>query len=152
MARPRDPTRARRGTGHRRDVPAVVPTGPTEIAAPGPPAGLPPAAADLWHVMIAELWPRGLRDSDLEGVRLLVLAAHRNREAAALVERDGLVVANAAGSPVANPAVKIEKDTAATFLRFADQFGLTLAARLRLGLMQLAGESMLASLDRDLDG
>jgi hypothetical protein len=53
---------------------------------------------------------------------------------------------------MANPAIKVEKDAAATFLRLAEQYGLTLAARLRLGLMQLAGESMLASLDRDLDG
>jgi P27 family predicted phage terminase small subunit len=93
-----------------------------------------------------------MRPADLEGVRLMAIAAYRHRQAAARIDSEGLVVSNAAGSPIANPAVKIEKDSAATFLRLAEQYGLTLAARLRLGLMQLAGESMLASLDRDLDG
>ncbi len=151
--RPADPTRARRGTGHRRNpTDAVVPSPPAPAAEELPPApeGLPESAGDLWAQTIAELWPRGLRHADLEGVRMMVTAAHRNRQAAALVDAHGLLVTSPTGQPVPNPALKIEKDTRADFLRLADAFGLTLAARLRLGLLQLQGETLLQSLERDL--
>lgn len=149
--RPLDPTRARRGTGHRppRDTLPAIPVESPRL--PPPPTGIPAEAEDLWHLVIGELWPRGLRPADLEGVRMMVTAAHRNRQAAALVDSHGLLVKSQTGQPMPNPALKIEKDTRADYLRLADAFGLTLAARLRLGLMQLQGESLLASLDRDLD-
>ena len=47
--------------------------------------------------------------------------------------------------------LKIEKDATATYLRLAEQYGLTLASRMRLGLMTLVGESMLGALNRDLN-
>lgn len=150
--RPTDPTRARRGTGHRPNTKDVAPAPAAAVAdgLPGPPVGLPSGAVDLWDQVIAELWPRGLRHADLEGVRMLVTSAHRNREAALLVDAHGLLVTSATGQPVPNPALKIEKDTRADYLRLADAFGLTLAARLRLGLLQLQGETLLQTLERDL--
>jgi phage terminase small subunit len=50
-----------------------------------------------------------------------------------------------------NPLVKVERDMAATYMRISNDFGLTIAARLRLGLIQLAGQSILQSLNADLD-
>lgn len=118
---------------------------------PRPPGDLPEPAHDLWQLVVGELWPRGLRPSDLEGVRMLVMAAHRNRQAAAAVDEHGLIVPSGSGSMMLNPALRLEKDTRADFLRWSDALGLTMASRLRLGLMQLAGESLLSSLSRDLD-
>lgn len=153
--RPADPTRARRQTGNRPKPGEAKPKAEVVVAQvvpglPAAPAGLPTAAVPLWETMVGELWARGVKDADLEGVRMMVMAGFRNRQAAAAVDEYGLIVEGPKG-PMVNPAVKVEKETAATFIRFAEAFGLTLAARLRLGLMQLAGESLLQGLMKDLD-
>ena len=152
--RPADPTRARRQTGNRpKPGEAKVSKAVVVMAAPGlpaAPADLPESAHGMWNTVMGELAPRGIKEADLEAVRVMVIAAHRNRQAAAAVDQFGLVVEGPRG-PMVNPAVKVEKDTAATFIRYAEAFGLTLAARLRLGLMQLAGESILAAMSKDLD-
>lgn len=46
--------------------------------------------------------------------------------------------------------LKIHREQSARYMSIANEYGLTLASRLRLGLMQLAGESILAGIDRDL--
>lgn len=151
--RPVDPKRRRRGTGHHPaggEVALRVVDGDAADL-PRPPGGLPVEAHDLWRLVVGELWPRGLRPSDLEGVRMLVMAAHRNRQAAAAVDEHGLMVLSGTGSLMLNPALRLEKDTRVDYLRWSDALGLTMASRLRLGLMQLAGESLLSSLARDLD-
>lgn len=157
-----DPTRERRGTGNRRKagdpapaeqaldrVLSAVPDAPKQTW-PDPPEYLPEADHGTWHRVMGELWPRGLRESDLSGVVMLVTAASEHREASEAIAQSGLVIRNDKGQPVANPYVKIRKDAAATYTRLADQFGLTIAARLRLGLIQLAGQSILQSLDSDI--
>lgn len=155
MAGKPDPTRTRRQTGNRpkpgeakpaKEVARIEPVSSLPVA----PAGIVGSGIAIWDTVIAELWPRGLRESDLEGVRMMVIAAMRHRQAAASIEEYGLIVEGPKG-PMVNPAVKVEKDSAATFIRLAEAFGLTLAARLRLGLLQLAGESILASISKDLD-
>lgn len=155
--RPADPTRAKRQTGNRpkpgeaKKAVEVAPKIGAEVALPKAPEGLPEAAAPMWDVAMKELYPRGLREADLEAIRMLVMAAYRHRQATAFVEQYGLMIEGKDG-PIPNPMLKIEKDTAATYLRLSEAFGLSLAARLRLGLMQLAGESILTSLNKDLDG
>lgn len=164
MARGRkpDPTRAKRGTGNR---PATgeqkaaaapldralqaVPDAPVQPW-PDPTPDIPDADHGTWHRVMSELWPRGLRESDVEGVRMLVVAASRHRQAAEGIAKSGVLLRGRNGQAIVNPLVKVEKDAAATYMRLANEFGLTIAARLRLGLIQLAGQSILQSLDEDL--
>jgi P27 family predicted phage terminase small subunit len=153
--RPADPTRTRRATGNRPMPGEAKPSKalavvPAASGMPEPPAGLEPAAEGLWRATMAELGSRGLREADLAAVEMMVVAYQRNREAREKIAETGMLVRGPRG-PMVNPLLKVEKDTAATYLRLAEQFGLTLAARLRLGLMQLAGESLLQSLNADLD-
>lgn len=154
MGRPADPTRARRQTGNR-PKPGQAKT--AEIVAlptptlPEPPADLPPAAAEMYRRVVAELAPRGLRDADLESIAMMCYSAAIHKEAREKIAETGLLVKGPRG-PMVNPLVKVARDEAATYLRLANEFGLTLASRLRLGLMQLAGESILSSLNRELDG
>ena len=153
-----DPTRARRGTGNRPATGAARKASPAATAVqlrtdpqlPAAPDSLPADAHELWDLLVAELHPRGLRPGDLEAVRQMVVAAHRHRQAQALVDRHGILIEQR-GRAVVNPAVKIERDSARAFLQYAESFGLTMAARVRLGLMQLAGESLLQALNRELD-
>jgi P27 family predicted phage terminase small subunit len=119
--------------------------------APAPPDDLPAAAVPVWEQAVAELEPMGLRPADLEAIRLMCVAACRARQAAASIDQYGLLVKGERG-PMVNPMARLERDATMTYLRLAEQFGLTLASRMRLGLMVLAGESLVAELNRDLDG
>lgn len=157
--RPADPTRARRRTGNRPQpgearpprALAALPAPRDEADPLAPPEDLPPAAAAVWEQAVAELEPKGLRPADLEAVRLMCVAACRARQAAAELDKYGLLVKGERG-PMVNPMARLERDATMTYLRLAEQFGLTLASRMRLGLMVLAGESLVAELNRDLDG
>lgn len=151
--RPADPTRARRGTGNR---PKPNEAKVTDIIVPPHdpfpvPAHLDDEGKEMFLRVVNELSARGLREADLAAVEMLVTAYQRHQEARRWIDKQGILVRGQRGAMV-NPLLKIEKDSAATYLRLADAFGLTLASRLRLGLMQLAGESMLSALNADLDG
>lgn len=154
--RPKDPTRERRQTGHRRkpgEAPklSVVPFQTEEsIEYPPPPEDLEKAAHPIWNVAVAELAHRGLRAPDLEAVRQLCTMALRSRQASAEVAKHGLMVQGAYG-PIANPMIRVERDASAAYIRLATEFGLTFASRLRLGLFQLAGQSLTEQLTASLD-
>lgn len=155
--RPADPTRARRQTGNRPKpgeakiaaLPAPTAVVPAELF-PAP-ADLPAEAAEMYRRVVQELAPRGLREADLEAISMMCHSAWVHYEARRAVAQKGVLVKGPRGNAVVNPLIKVARDEAATYLRLADSFGLTLAARLRLGLMQLAGESILATLNKDLD-
>lgn len=154
MPRQSDPTRARRKTGNRPKPGEAKPAKeilPAKTApAITPPPDLAPEAAEMYVRIVEELVPRGLREADLESVAMMCHSAHLHREARAAIAKHGLLVKGPRG-PMVNPLVKVARDEATIYLRLANEFGLTLAARLRLGLMQLAGESIIESLNRDLD-
>lgn len=154
--RPADPTRARRKTGNRplpgeqkeTNLPALLPGEATPIF--NMPDTLPPEAQQMFQRIVDELSSRGLREADIEAITMMCHSAYVHQQAREFVRRNGVMVL-VNGRPIVNPAIKVARDEAANYLRLASEYGLTLAARLRLGLMQLAGESMLASLSRDLD-
>lgn len=159
--RPVDPTRRSRATGNRPQAGeaklTLVPAHPTKEApvspildAQPPPWDLPAQAEEIWNAAMLELAGRHLKTADLEALRMMCVAAARARQAATDIANYGLIVEGKHG-PIVNPLTRVEKDATATYLRLAEQYGLTLAARLRLGLMQLAGESMLQALNDDLD-
>jgi len=97
-----------------------------------------------------ELAGRGLRESDYEALAMMATSAWAHTEARKQLAAQGILVRRGQTAQV-NPLVKVVRDEAATYMRIADQYGLTLASRLRLGLMQLQGESMLRALNEDLD-
>lgn len=150
--RPADPTRAKRGTGNR-PKPGEAKIA-KEVAVidhlPQPPAGLPAPAQEMFRRIVAELHPRGLRDADIDAVAMLAHSAWLHQEARARIAESGLLVKGPRG-PMVNPLIKVAREEAQVYLRLSDSFGLTISSRLRLGLMQLAGEGMLASLNKELD-
>lgn len=163
MARKADPTRARRGTGNRPNAgePPVIsdqdaaiialrnPSAPDRSGLPAPPSDLPEGCTEMWYRAVEELNPRGLREADLSAIEMMCIAYHRHKQARAIVERNGMVVTGRNG-PVINPMIKVEREQAQAYLKIADEYGLTFASRLRLGLIQLTGQSILQSLDDDL--
>lgn len=154
----RDPNAAKRGTGRKpKRAATVVQAAPLVVldsvrpVLPEPPVPLPDNVRPLWDAIMGDLADRGLRASDYELLHALCMAAHRRREAAALVSLHGLVLIGATGQAVANPALRIERDNAQLVARLAQEFGLSLASRMRLGLIELAGMSTLQSISAALD-
>jgi len=145
--RPPNPRREKAGTGHR-PLPGkakpveIVPADTFDLS---PPQSIPAEARELWRRACAELEGKGLLEADLPLVEMLVAAAHRNRQARALVAKLDLLVKGDRG-PVVNPLLKVEKDTAATYLRLAETLGLSPAARARLGFLHIAGQSLLVDI------
>ena len=115
-----------------------------------PPEGLPEAAHGLWRIAVDELCSlRTLHASDLPLLEMMVTSAYRHRQARAQIDALGMHVKGQRG-PMVNPLLKVERDEAASYLRLAETLGLTPVARLRLGLIKLAGASLLASIDAEL--
>jgi len=142
-----DPGREKRGTGHR---PLPGKAKPVEILPAygfdlSPPESIPAEAQEIWRRACAELEGKGLREADLPLIEMLVVAAYRNRQARALVAKLDLLVKGDKG-PVVNPLLKVEKDTAATYLRLAETLGLSPAGRARLGFLHIAGQSLLVDI------
>ena len=81
---------------------------------------------------------------------MLAVALYRNRQAREYIAQMGSVLEDGDGLR-ANPALKVEKDTAATYLRLAETLGLTPAARMRLGIMQVTGQSILVAIREEID-
>jgi len=150
-----DPTRARRRTGHRRKpdeaprlraLPAPVEIAPGLVA----PEHLHEAMVPTWDRMVRLVGEFGVREADAFGIEALVRQYHRMIEAGRLVDEYGVLSRNAAGDVIPNPFMKAERDATAMFLRLGEQYGLTVAARMRLGLMQLAGKTLAQALHEDL--
>lgn len=156
--RPADPTRARRGTGNRPkpgEAKKARPAAPVEVAKIEkfpPPATLPEQVHDVWRAIVADLGgANNLRESYLPSLNAYCQAVYIHAQASANIVQYGILVKGANGSPMANPLIKTQKDAAATMLRFAESLGLTPAARIRLGLMEITGMSLLTTLNASLD-
>ncbi len=158
--RPADPSRARRGTGNRpaqgvarvRKDAAIVALNPPPEEYP-PPLDLPEEAHDLWRTIVADLGGANhMRPSYLPALRAYCEAAYLHAQASAEIRRKGMTGYSPMGSPIVMPAVRIQKDAAATMLRYAESLGLTPAGRIRLGLMEVVGQSLLGALQSSIDG
>jgi P27 family predicted phage terminase small subunit len=159
--RPRDPTRARRQTGHRRkpdEAPALkvvrdpVPAPAGTPPALAPPEDLPEKMLPTWHRVVDAMGGiAALTAGDLFTIEAFVRQYHRMREAGKLVDDYSILATRVTGDVTVSPFLKAERDSAAMVLRLAEQYGLTVASRMRLGLMNLQGRTMLQALNDDLD-
>lgn len=144
-----DPKRAKRGTGHvpqqgkktTKVVPQVVEASLVQTIAGELPQGLP---RDIFVRAVGELAGR-LNDTDLEALRMLAWSLYRHEQAQAHVEAHGIMVDTPFG-PKVNPMLKVARDEGTFYLRIADQYALTFVGRLRAGLLQLAGQSLMKDL------
>lgn len=118
----------------------VVAATPTSLALPDPPADLGAGAAAIWPELVADL-ERNNNLRNLEGVRMLAVAAARARAAAEQLETEGLLVATKDGHKP-NPLLRIERESTTTFIRLAAEYGLTPESQMRLALAHLRGQAM----------
>jgi P27 family predicted phage terminase small subunit len=157
--RPVDPTRANRGTGNRpKPGEAKKVLAPSPIAVPVPVDAYPPTdlipedVHGVWRAVVADLGKaNNMRESYIPAVEAYCLAVYTHAQASANIKQFGVLVKGPNG-PIANPLLKVQKDASASMLRFAETLGLTPAARIRLGLMEITGMSLLSTLNASIDG
>lgn len=156
--RPVDPKRATRGTGNRpkpgeakkATAAPVVAVAPPEAFAP--PATLPAEVHEVWRAVITDLGGSNyMRPSFVPSLNAYCQAVYLHAQASANIAQYGVLVKGTNG-PMPNPLIKVQKDAAATMLRYAETLGLTPAARIRLGLMEITGMSLLSTLNTAIDG
>jgi P27 family predicted phage terminase small subunit len=117
-----------------------------------PPENLPVAVHSVWRNAVADLGGANhMRDPFTPTLYAYCQAVYIHAQVSANIEEFGVLVSGANG-PMKNPLLAVQKDAAATMLRFADSLGLTPSGRIRLGLMEVTGMSLLASLNQSIDG
>lgn len=151
-----DPKAKRDGTARHRKATDIAPpelsqafTQQAAVNIPLP-ASLPDEAGEVWQHFCAELARHELRPTDLPMLEMCVVAAVRHAQASAHIKEHGLFLDTPFG-PMKNPHLTIEKDSAATYLKLSAALGLSPEARIRLDLMQVAGQSLLHTLAKELD-
>jgi P27 family predicted phage terminase small subunit len=158
--RPTDPKRATRKTGNRplpNEAKKVKPVSPIAIPVPPeafpPPATLPSEVHEVWRAVVSDLGGANhMRPSFIPAITAYCEAVYVHAQASANIQQFGILVKGQNGVPIANPLLRVQKDASATMLRYAETLGLTPAARIRLGLMEITGASLLSSLNTILDG
>ena len=146
--RPVDPNRGRRGTGNHpvRGEVVVLPAD-VEIDAFMAPATMPAAAREVWSIVVTDLVETGhLRKSDTPLVKAYCEAVYVHAEASAKIHAVGVLVKTADGRVIPNPMLRVQKDAATTMRQLSDVMGLNPLARIRAGLMEVAGASMVNDL------
>jgi P27 family predicted phage terminase small subunit len=132
----------REGTARRdRDLPDGVIRPPADGKRPITPAGLTPQMKAAWTALLDDLESAALLDSaDAPLYEAFAVAFGRAREARALVAKHGMLVAGAReGQLVANPMLKVEKESLQQLRMLAEQLAIGMSARARLGLAVVRG-------------
>ncbi len=156
--RPADPKRATRKTGNRplpgeakkaRQISPIAIQAPPETFPPS--SNIPQEVHDVWRTIVQDLGgANNMRSSFLPALEAYCVAVYVHAQASNQIQQFGILVKGPNG-PMPNPSIKIQKDAAATMLRYAETLGLTPAARIRLGLMEISGMSLLSTLNQAID-
>jgi P27 family predicted phage terminase small subunit len=120
-----------------------LPEGPLVIGgmeAPPPPGSLPPEAQALWQEVVTRLHQVGVVDV-VDGAALQAMCVQwaRAERARAVIAEEGMFALGSTGQLVEHPALAVERAAHAMFLRFAEQYGLTAAARARIAAVLMGG-------------
>jgi P27 family predicted phage terminase small subunit len=103
------------------------------------PDGVSPEVRKIWDYTVAELSQmRCVSPADRDGLRAYCEAVHLHRLACEAINKLGLAERAGNGGAARHPAVAIQRDAAAAMRQWAQEFGLTPAARsqIRVGAAQ----------------
>jgi P27 family predicted phage terminase small subunit len=103
-----------------------------------PPDHLPEDAKALWRDSVERLIEVGIVDRvDVPVLETLCTQYARLRQAQRVIATDGHFVRGSVGQLREHPAIRIEREATAMFLKIAEHYALTPVARTRLGLAEL---------------
>lgn len=116
-----------------------------------PPEHLIDDAKDFWRKSVARLVEVGIIDRvDVPVLEQLATQYARIRAAQRVIGKQGYFVRGSVGQLREHPAVKIERDATALFLKIAEHYALTPIARTRLGLAELHRRSLETEMEAGL--
>jgi P27 family predicted phage terminase small subunit len=116
-----------------------------------PPEHLPPEAQEFWRTSITRLIEVGIIDRvDVPVLEQLAVQYARIRQAQRVLAQDGHYSRGSAGQLKRHPAMDIETNATAMFLKIAEHYALTPVARTRLGLAELHRRSLAVELNEGL--
>lgn len=119
---------------------------PSELAEP--PAHLPDAAKAFWRETVLQLVEIGMVDRvDIPALEMLSVQYARICSIREVIDEVGFFARGSTGQITEHPALKIEREATALFLKLAEHYGLTPIARARLGLAEVHRRSLAAELD-----
>lgn len=118
---------------------------------PPPPAHLSDDGKEIWREAVRRLGGK-VDPADVFVLEAMVEQFLVMREAAEYRRRFGMLQETPAGTYQVAPWVRVQRDASLAFLRLAEQLGLTRLARTRLGVLNAAGQTLVAQLMRELDG
>jgi len=87
---------------------------------------------------------------DAPALAALCIQWARAKQARRILAEEGLLALGSKGQLVEHPALAIERSAHALFLRFAEQYGLTAAARARIAATTVVARAVKAHLDAEL--
>jgi P27 family predicted phage terminase small subunit len=97
------------------------------------PSGLPKPAAAMWDELVPVLEAAGVADRvDRASLTAMCLTWADSVAARKLIAKQGRFVPGSMGQLVEHPALATARNAEAQFLRYAEQFGMTPAARARI--------------------
>ncbi|MPZ66178.1 MAG: phage terminase small subunit P27 family [Pseudonocardiaceae bacterium] len=105
------------------------------------PRGLPPVCPDdvsdnvreIWDYTVAEMEVMGIAyAADRDALRAYAEAVVTHQRACAVLKQSSILVKGRHGNMIRNPALQVQRDSAATIRAFAQEFGLTPSARTRI--------------------
>jgi P27 family predicted phage terminase small subunit len=138
--------REREGNPGNRNLPEPLRTSEAgaRVAAP---VGLPADAIELWDEVVTRLSEVGVLDRVDRGALIAMCTQWaRSVTAGRVVAQEGFFALGSMGQLVEHPALAIERQSHALFLRFAEQYALTPSARARVAAVMSARHTV-AELD-----
>jgi len=131
--------------GPKEKIPEAITIGGRPDRLPQPPDYLNEDGKRFWEIAVPALHDLNVLDIvDRPTLEMAATAYERFHQARRVLQVHGVLTRRPSGEIVPHPAVRIEREAQATFLRFAEQFGLTASARARLGIAILQGQEMLS--------
>lgn len=120
----------REGNPGKRPLPEPLKFAPGQLDRP---ADLPAAAAEFWDELVPILTAAGVADRvDRASLVALCVQWERAETARRVIDSEGYFALGSMGQLVEHPALAIERQAHTLLLRFAEQYGLTAAARARI--------------------
>jgi P27 family predicted phage terminase small subunit len=140
-----------RDVSHRAVPEVMLVAGRPEHELDEPPADLPADGQVFWRDTVHRLIEVGMLDLvDEVALRMMAVQYARWRQAGRVIAEDGHFARGSVGQLREHPAVRIERDAHALFMKTAEQFGLSPMARTRLGLAELHRRSLHNEMERAL--
>jgi P27 family predicted phage terminase small subunit len=145
--------RIREGNPRRHPIPEplLVAGRPEEGEMLTPPEDLPPSGKEAWNAVVPQLAEVGLLDRvDRLVLEAMCLQWARMKQAGRVVAAQGHLIRGPGGTLREHPALRIEREAASMFFRFAEQYAMTPIARTRLGLAELHRRQLKTEFDSAL--